>query len=98
MQEAGAEKMLGAMIKAGLKSGVIQPKAMEKVNVDTTVQEKAIRFPTDGRLYDRMREKLAKASLEQGIELRQTYRFVGKRVLENVSVRFSSYSRRACNR
>ena len=42
MQETGAEKMLGATIKAGLKSGVIQPKVMEKVNVDTTGQEKAI--------------------------------------------------------
>lgn len=79
--EAGAEKMLAQTIEAGLKSKFIKPRQMEKVNVDTTVQEKHIRFPTDARLYDRMRARLVKQACKEGIHLRQTYRHVGRRML-----------------
>lgn len=79
--EAGAEKMLAESIQTGLKSGVIKPKMLEKVNVDTTVEEKNIRFPTDARLYDRMREHLVKEALKQGLILRQSYRRVGRKTL-----------------
>jgi len=40
IEQAGAEKMLHAMIQAGLKVGLIKSKMLERVNVDTTVQEK----------------------------------------------------------
>ncbi len=79
--EAGAEKMLAQTIEAGLKSKWIKPRQMEKVNVDTTVQEKHIRFPTDARLYDRMRIRLVKQACKEGVHLRQTYRYVGPRIL-----------------
>jgi len=46
---------------------------MEKLNVDTTVQEKAISFPADVKLSHRMREKLVELSKECGVELRQSY-------------------------
>jgi IS5 family transposase len=39
---------------------------LEHVNVDTTVQEKAITFPTD----DRLREELVKYAKEHTITLR----------------------------
>lgn len=79
--EAGAEKMLAQTIEAGLKSKFIKPRQMERVNVDTTVQEKHIRFPTDARLYNRMRERLVKRAQKEGVELRQSYRYVGGRIL-----------------
>jgi IS5 family transposase len=51
------------------------------VNVDTTVQEKAIAFPTDAELYNRMREKLVKAAQERCIDLRQSYPRLAKNAL-----------------
>ncbi len=43
------------------------------MNVDTTVQEDEIRFPTDAKLYNRARERLVKAARKRGIVLRQNY-------------------------
>jgi IS5 family transposase len=51
---------------------------LERINVDTTVQEKFIRFPTDARLYDRMRERLVTAAQQRRIGLRQSYMRVGR--------------------
>jgi IS5 family transposase len=49
--------------------------------VDTTVQTKAIRFPTDARLYHRMRERLVTVARTEGLEIKQSYQYVGKRLL-----------------
>ena len=43
--------------------------------VDTTVQEKAITFPTDAKLMNRAREKLVRK--QHGLKLRQGYPKVG---------------------
>ena len=51
--EAGAEELLKETIHAGLKKKAVKPHQLKRVNVDTTVQEKEVRFPTDARLYDR---------------------------------------------
>ena len=71
--EAGAEELLRETIEAGLRLKAIKPHQLKRVNVDTTVQEKHIRFPTDARLYDRARERLVTAADERGIDLRQNY-------------------------
>jgi IS5 family transposase len=42
--EAAGEAMLKATIETGLKRKVIKPSQMQRVNVDTTVQTKAVRF------------------------------------------------------
>jgi IS5 family transposase len=52
------------------------------VNVDTTVQEKAIAFPTDARLYQKARRILVREARRAGIELRQSYVRVGQRALQ----------------
>jgi len=65
-------------INAGLKLGIIKERVLSRINVDTTVQEKNVRFPTDVRLYDRMREKLVKMAKEKGIELRQNFNKLSK--------------------
>ena len=73
--------MLEETIRTGLKTNVLKKKSFRKINVDTTVQEKAITFPTDAKLYHRMRERLVEKAKESGIELRQSYRRKSKRSL-----------------
>src|SRR5690554_3775598 len=68
--EAGAEELLRETIRAGLRLKLIKPTQLQRVNVDTTVQEKNVRFPTDARLLDRARERLVKLAQAEGIELR----------------------------
>jgi len=75
------EKLLEATIHTALAMKAIKPKELEQVNVDTTVQEKAIAFPTDARLYHKMRVALVRRAKALGIPLRQSYRFVGKQTL-----------------
>lgn len=83
--EAGAGELLKETIEVGLRMGVIKPSELARVNVDTTVQEKHIRFPTDPRLYDRMRQRLVAAARREGLKLRQSYVRVGKRLLAQQS-------------
>lgn len=71
--EAGAEELLKETIAAGLKLKVVKLHQLKRVNVDTTVQEKGIRFPTDSRLYHRARQRLVDAAKQREIRLRQNY-------------------------
>lgn len=75
----GFEKLFSQTIRAGLDVGVLKRHQIVKANVDTTVQEKAVAFPTDARLYHRMREKLVKEARTLNIALRQTYTRKSKR-------------------
>lgn len=75
------EKLLEATIHTALAMKAIKPKELERVNVDTTVQEKAIAFPTDSRLYHKMRIALVRRAKALNLPLRQSYRFVGKKTL-----------------
>jgi len=79
--EAGAEQMLRETIAAGMKMGAIRPAQLKRINVDTTVQTKAVRYPTEARLYHRCRERLVKAVRRQGLVIKQSYRHVGKKLL-----------------
>ncbi len=58
----GFEEIFKTVIETGLKTGTIRVADFEKINVDTTVQEKAVTFPTDSKLYHKMREKLVNES------------------------------------
>ena len=49
--------------------------------VDTTVQPKAVAFPTDAKLMHRARERLIRLAKKHGVTLRQSYERVGKRAL-----------------
>ena len=93
--EAGAEQMLRATIEAGMKMKVIRPAQLQRLNVDTTVQTKAgvpsdrswllgwkaVRYPTDARLYHRCRERLVKVARAAGLNIKQSYEHVGRRLL-----------------
>jgi len=67
------EKLLEGLIDTALEMRALSSRDFQKVNVDTTVQEKAITFPTDAKLYYKMREKLVSLSKERNIPLRQSY-------------------------
>jgi len=79
--EAGAEQMLRATIETGIEMGAIRPAQLKRINVDTTVETKAIRFPTDARLYNRCRERLVKMARREGLAIKQSYQHVGRRLL-----------------
>lgn len=79
--EAGAEAMLKETIETGLRMKAITEVQIKRVNIDTTVQTKAVRFPTDARLYNRARERLVKAARARGLVVKQSYQRVGSRLL-----------------
>jgi len=79
--EAGAEAMLKETIQTGLRMKAIKPTQLQRVNVDTTVQTKAVRFPTDARLYNRARERLVKTARDCGLRIKQSYARVGPQLL-----------------
>ncbi len=70
-----------ATLHTALAMKAVRPQEFQQVNVDTTVQEKAIAFPTDARLYHKMRVALVRRAQSLGLVLRQSYRFQGKRML-----------------
>src|SRR6202011_4396147 len=60
-----------------VKTEAIEVRDLSKVIVDTTVQEKAITFPTDAKLLNRTREMLVKLAKKHAFKLRQGYPRVG---------------------
>ena len=79
--ESGVESLLSATIEAALASKAVKPRDLKRVTVDTTVQEKAIAFPTDSKLYNRARERLVRLAKAHAVPLRQSYVRVGPRLL-----------------
>jgi transposase, IS5 family len=78
---AGAEKLLEETIETAKREGGLKTVEVKRVNVDTTVQEKAIAYPTDARLYEKARRRLVKEAKQEGIVLRQSYARLGPRAL-----------------
>jgi IS5 family transposase len=78
---AGVEKLLEETIETAKRKGGLKATDVKQINVDTTVQEKAVAYPTDARLYEKARRKLVKEARREGIELRQSYARVGPRAL-----------------
>ena len=79
--KGGMEKLLAETIETAKREKLIKRTHLDKVNVDTTVQEKAIAFPTDARLYQKMRVRLVGEAHKRGIKLRQSFPRLGKRAL-----------------
>ena len=80
-QRMGAER-LSALLQESLsvatRTGAAKPADFTQVIVDTTVQEKAITYPTDAKLMHRARERLVRLAQQHGIRLRQSYARLGK--------------------
>lgn len=75
------ELLLSETLETAKRGGNLAERHMERVNVDTTVQEKAIAYPTDAKLYHKARVLLVKAAKDRDIALRQSYLRLGKRAL-----------------
>lgn len=75
------EALLQESLSVAVRTKAIDVRDLSKVIVDTTVEEKAITFPTDAKLTNRAREKLVKLAKKHGLELRQYYPRVGKLAL-----------------
>lgn len=81
MGEEHAQALLQESLAVAVKTGAMQLQELAKVVVDTTVQEKAVTFPTDAKLLHRARTRLVRLSKRHGIRLRQPYTRVGKLAL-----------------
>jgi IS5 family transposase len=80
-QRMGEEKLqalLQESLAVATRTEAMKPADLARVIVDTTVQPKAVMFPTDAKLLNRARERLVRLAQELGVELRQSYRRVGK--------------------
>jgi transposase, IS5 family len=74
--ESGCEFILGLTVLAGLATKTVAQSSLAVVNVDTTVQDKAIAFPTDAVLH-KARKALVRMARKVGIDLRKSYERVG---------------------
>jgi len=76
--EEGLEQLLKFTIHTAVEIKAIKPAELERVIVDSTVQEKAIAHPVDSRLLEIARYKVVKAAKAVGIVLKQTFAAEGK--------------------
>ena len=77
--EEGAEELLKQTIEVAKRAGLLKKSALKEVIVDTTVQEKNISYPTDGKLINKAREHLVDEAKREDISLRQSYKIKGKK-------------------
>lgn len=87
-KRVGAERLeplLQETIRLAVRERHVSKRDLERVNVDTTVQEKNITYPTDSKLLYKAIQKLAGAARGRGIRLRQSYVRVGKMAAVKVS-------------
>ena len=81
MGEEKIASLIQESLNVAVRTGAAKPSDFTKIIVDTTVQPKAVMFPTDAKLMQRAREKLVKLAKTQRVELRQSFERVGKYAL-----------------
>ena len=87
----GAERLaelLKETIDLAVREKHVSQRDLQRVNVDTTVQEKNVTYPTDSKLLHKAIVKLIAAAKVRGIRLRQSYVRVGKKA----SIKASRYA------
>jgi len=77
----GCEYMLNLTVVAGVATQTVAKRSLSELIVDTTVQEKAIAFPTDAKLYHMARNALVRHAKQVEIVLRQSYDCLSRRAL-----------------
>jgi transposase, IS5 family len=83
-QRMGEERLVSLLqesLATATRTGAAKPADFTRAILDTTVQPKAVAHPTDAKLMNRAREKLARLAKQHGVALRQSYERVGKRAL-----------------
>ena len=80
-QRMGEDKLIALIqesLSVAIRTEAAKPADFRQVVIDTTVQEKAIAFPTDAKLMHRARERLVRLARATSVTLRQSYVRVGK--------------------
>ena len=72
------ELLLAESLRVAHQSGALRTKDLARVTVDTTVQPKAITFPTDAKLLHAAIMGLNRLARTQGVRLRQSYLRIAK--------------------
>jgi transposase, IS5 family len=73
------ELLLAESLRVAHEAGALRTKDLERVTIDTTVQPKAITFPTDAKLMHAAVKGLNRLADKHGVRLRQSYRRIAKR-------------------
>ena len=73
------ELLLAESLRVAHAAGALRTKDLKRVTVDTTVQPKAISFPTDAKLLHAAIKGLNRLVRKHGVRLRQSYRRIAKR-------------------
>ena len=76
--EAGVEELLAKTIEAAVQMQAVRKSELQRVIVDTTVQEKAVAHPTDSRLLEVARATVVRLAQRAGLKLKQTFEREGK--------------------
>ena len=66
-------------LRVAHQSGALRTRDLKRVTVDTTVQPKAITFPTDAKLLHAAIKGLNRLACKHGVRLRQSYLRIAKR-------------------
>jgi IS5 family transposase len=80
-QRMGEEKLVALLqesLAVATRTEAMRPKDLSRVIIDTTVQPKAVMFPTDAKLINRAREIMVRLAKRHRVVLRQSYTRVGK--------------------
>ena len=73
------ELLLAESLRVAHQSGALRTSDLKRVTVDTTVQPKAITFPTDAKLLHAAIKGLNRMANKHGVRLRQSYLRIAKR-------------------
>jgi IS5 family transposase len=73
------ELLLAESLRVAHESGALRTKDLARVTVDTTVQPKAIAFPTDAKLLHAAIKGLNRMAKKHGVRLRQSYIRIAQR-------------------
>lgn len=73
------ELLLAESLRVAHESGALRTKDLKRVTVDTTVQPKAITFPTDAKLLHAAIKGLNRLASRHGLRLRQSYLRIARR-------------------
>lgn len=76
--EAGVEELLAKTIEAAVQMQAVRKSELQRVIVDTTVQEKAVAYPADSRLLEVARAKVVQLAQRAGLRLKQTFEREGR--------------------
>src|SRR6266567_2957024 len=72
------ELLLAESLRVAHEAGALRSQDLKRVTVDTTVQPKAITFPTDAKLLHAAIKGLNRLARKHGVRLRQSYSRVAK--------------------